>query len=74
MTTTSKSLFEDALKLPESDRAALAAWLFETLEPESDDDVEQAWEHEIRRRLDELDSGAVQPIPWSEARRIVAKC
>ena len=27
------------------------------------------WSEEIRRRLDEVDTGTVRPIPWSEARR-----
>jgi hypothetical protein len=39
---------------------------------ESDDaSREAAWEKEIRRRLDDLDAGRVQPVPWPEARRLI---
>jgi Putative addiction module component len=31
--------------------------------------VKEAWQEEIQRRLQEIDSGAVQLIPWVEARR-----
>ncbi|MDI1477974.1 addiction module protein [Polyangium sp. y55x31] len=63
-----------ALRLPPEGRAALAAALIGSLEDEEpEEDVEAAWSDEIRRRLDEVDAGAVKPIPWSEARgRILA--
>jgi putative addiction module component (TIGR02574 family) len=64
-----KRVFEDALQLPPEARAALAAELIATLDEEADPDAEAAWSEEIRRRLDEVDRGAVRPIPWSEARR-----
>ena len=60
-------LLEEALKLSPEARAALAASLLESL----DEDAEAAWAAEIARRLHELDSGAVTPIPWSEARRMI---
>lgn len=34
----------------------------------ADPDWEQAWDMEIRRRIEELDSGAVETIPWEEVR------
>jgi putative addiction module component (TIGR02574 family) len=34
-----------------------------------DEGVEEAWREEVRRRLEEIDSGAVQLIPWEEALR-----
>jgi putative addiction module component (TIGR02574 family) len=52
-----------------SARAALAARLLESLDSEIDEDAEEAWDAEIARRLDEIDSGRVKMIPWSEARR-----
>ena len=62
-------MFQEALELPVEARAALAAELIATLDEEVDPDAEAAWSHEIRKRLDEVDSGAVRPIPWAEARR-----
>ena len=58
-----------SLRLPKSARAALAARLLESLDSEIDEDAEEAWDAEIARRLDEINSGRVKMIPWSEARR-----
>jgi hypothetical protein len=64
-----KRVFEDALKLPEPARASLAAELIATLDEASDPDAEALWSQEIRKRLAEVDSGVVRPVPWTEARR-----
>lgn len=71
MNTTAKQLYDNALQLPDSERSELAAWLIESLDPEVDRDVENAWDVEIKRRIDELDSGAVTAVPWPEARRMI---
>lgn len=62
-------LLEEALKLSPEARAALAASLLESLDEEVDEGAEAAWADEIAKRIRELDSGAVIPVPWSEARR-----
>jgi putative addiction module component (TIGR02574 family) len=64
-------LLEEALKLPPEARAALAASLLESLDEEIDEGAEAAWAEEIAKRIRELDSGAVAPVPWSEARRMI---
>ena len=69
MSSESTKLLEDALKLPEADRADLAAFLFASLEPELVDSLDPSWEEEISRRIQEIDSGKVQLIPWEEARK-----
>ncbi len=61
-------LLKEALKLPPEARAALAGSLLDSLDQEVDEDAEAAWQVEIERRLREIDSGAVKPIPWSQAR------
>jgi putative addiction module component (TIGR02574 family) len=71
MNTSTKQLYDNALQLPDGERAELAAWLIESLDREVDDDVEAVWDAEIRRRIDELDSGAVTAVPWPEARRMI---
>ena len=68
MTKSARKLFEEAMRLDPKERAALTGLLIESLEPESEDGVEQAWVTEIERRMVELDSGAVQTIPWDEVR------
>ena len=38
---------------------------------EADAEVDAAWRHEIARRMHELDSGAVQAVPWEEAEAMI---
>jgi len=63
-----KEVFQEAVQLPERDRAALAGLLIETLDPVSEADVEAAWSEEIKRRLAEIDAGKVELIPWEDVR------
>jgi putative addiction module component (TIGR02574 family) len=64
-----KQLLEEALLLPSEARAALAGELIQSLEDQVDDNAEEAWSKEIRRRLDQLDAGTATTISWREARR-----
>jgi putative addiction module component (TIGR02574 family) len=65
----SKQLLVEALRLPEAERAALAGELIESLETEVDADAEAAWSAEIRRRVENLNTGRARTVPWAEARR-----
>jgi len=66
-------LLKKALALPPEARAALAGSLLESLDDEpSDEGVEAAWNDEIKRRIEEIDSGKVQMIPYEEVRRRLA--
>ncbi len=64
-----KHLLDEALQLPAEARAALAAELIQSLDPQVDEDAEAAWSTEIRKRLDRLDAGVAKTVPWAEARR-----
>ena len=68
MANLRSELFEQALDLEECDRATLAGLLIESLDGESDKDVEAAWLKESERRIAELESGNVSPIPWKEVK------
>lgn len=68
MKRSTRELFEEAMRLDPEERAALTGLLIESLEPESEEGVEEAWVAEIERRMVELDSGTVQTIPWDELR------
>ena len=57
-------VFRDALALGQADRAELIGLLIESLDSTTEDGVEAAWLEEIGRRARELESGAVQSIPW----------
>jgi len=61
------ALLKDALTLPAEARAALAASLLESVNMELDENSEKAWRQEIRRRVQEIDSGAVRLVPWRHA-------
>ncbi len=69
---TAKQLFDTAQTLPTDQRAALAAWLIESLDSHEDESAQSEWNAEIQRRIEELDSGEVVPIPWSKARQIIS--
>ena len=69
MAEDAAKLLTHALKLPPAARAALADFLIDSLDPEIDEDSEDAWRSEIAARVRELDSGAVQTIAWDETRR-----
>jgi putative addiction module component (TIGR02574 family) len=67
MARSARQLFEEAMRLDPEERATLRL-LIETLDAESEEGVEDAWRVEIERRMAELDSGAVQTVPWEELR------
>jgi putative addiction module component (TIGR02574 family) len=69
MSPTAQELLKQVLTLGEEDRASVAGVLIESLHGEADPGAEEAWGAVVRRRVDELDSGAVQTIPWSEVRQ-----
>jgi len=62
-------LLKKAMSLPPEARAALASSLLDSLDQTVDEDAETAWQQEIARRMDEVRSGKVKPIPWNEVRR-----
>jgi putative addiction module component (TIGR02574 family) len=68
MGETAEELLRKALSLDERDRATLAGALIESLHPEVEPGVEDAWDVEIQRRVRELETGAAETVPWSQVR------
>ena len=68
MTNTATTLLEQALSLPEHDRAELAARLLESLDDDDRESVDAAWAQEIDRRCDALDKGEAVTSDWNEFR------
>lgn len=64
-----QTLYDEALALPEDDRARLARLLLESLEGPRDTDAEAAWNETLARRVRELDDGSVKAVDWEDARR-----
>jgi putative addiction module component (TIGR02574 family) len=66
MSPKAQELLEQARQLPPDEREWLAEFLLIKDESVSAAEVESAWSDEIKRRLDEIDSGAVKMIPLEE--------
>jgi len=74
MSRDAQQILKDALALSPKERAELADSLLESLDTETDSDVEEAWYQEIRRRVAEIDAGLVETVPWAEVRaRLLAE-
>lgn len=58
MNARARKIIDEALELPEEDRALVIAELQESLEPiESPEEVEAAWTEEIARRVQSVQDG-----------------
>jgi len=66
-------LLKRAMALPAEDRAAMASSLIESLDEAVDEDVEAAWNEEIKRRVDDIRSGRVKTIPGEQVLRELAE-
>ncbi len=69
MTQKSQVVLEEALKLSPNERAEVAEQLIASLEEAPDTAVEQAWQQEVQRRLQQVERGEVKTIPWEEVQR-----
>ena len=68
MVANRDDIFRGALLLDQQGRAELIGALIESLDSEVEEGVEEAWRIEIERRARNLESGAVQSIPWEVVR------
>jgi putative addiction module component (TIGR02574 family) len=69
METHAEHLLQTALSLPVTDRAEIAASLFASLDDAADSDVNSAWAAEVCQRLDSIDRGEVELVPWDDVTR-----
>jgi putative addiction module component (TIGR02574 family) len=71
MSSRAQELLREALTLPASERADVAAELLASLEDEETDpaDIEAAWATEIEKRARRVLDGESAGIPWEEVRR-----
>ena len=70
MDTDLQNLANQALALPDDQRAALAATLIGSLDTQIDEDAEESWKEEVAKRIAEIDRGEVELIPWEQ---VIAK-
>ena len=76
-----EQLEQSVLKLNQADRRRFLDWLHsheEELVEDTDLTIHREWKEETRRRVAEIESGAVQGIPGDDVsakiRRIVGRC
>lgn len=68
MTTTTQTVFEAAMALPEPERLLLVERLLDELSPEADDLNDDELAIELDRRRKEFELGTAEPVPWSRLR------
>ena len=66
MSTSIEIVEAEAMKLTPNERADLADKLW--LSVHSQDEVDAAWETEIAHRIEELDAGRTESIPYEQVR------
>jgi putative addiction module component (TIGR02574 family) len=69
MMQEARELLKKALALPDKERADLAGSLIDSLDDTVDENAEAAWQEEIVRRLEDVQSGKVKTISWDEVRQ-----
>src|SRR5262245_58943208 len=68
MRQRAETVLQEALTLPEEERAEIAGVLLESLESAPDTEVETAWRQEVAARVAALEAGGVELRPWEEIR------
>jgi len=65
-------LLKRALALPSDERAALANTLLDSLDTPKEsatESVEEAWDQEVARRIEDLKTGKAVTVPWEQLHR-----
>ena len=68
MTPEISDLLKRALALPVDERAALANTLIDSLEAPNQS-VDEAWDEEVARRMEDLKAGRAVTVPWEQLHR-----
>jgi putative addiction module component (TIGR02574 family) len=61
-------LLKRAMALPVEERAALANTLLDSLEATTQS-VDEAWDEEVTRRIEDLKAGKAVTVPWEQLHR-----
>ncbi|MDD5672678.1 MAG: addiction module protein [Chitinivibrionales bacterium] len=73
MNQKAETIISDAMLMPDEDRAIIAERLIASLDHEFEKDAELAWQKEIQKRIEDIDSGKVTCIPWEQVRSRLQK-
>lgn len=66
MTKVAERILAEALTLGTRERADVAAKLLASLDGEPEAEVEAAWAAEVAHRIDEIEAGRVELVPWED--------
>jgi len=69
MMQEAQELLKKALALPDKERADLAGSLIDSLDDTVDEKAEAAWQKEVVRRLEDVQSGKVKTTSWDDVRQ-----
>ena len=64
-----KAILENALNMPEEQRAFIAGRLIDSLDDKIDEGVETAWQQEIQKRIASAEKGEATFISWEEVKK-----
>ena len=74
-----EKISKEVMNLPDEEKISLVNLLLEDLDgvEDSEEEVQQAWDEEIQKRIKTIDSGEVEGIPaeevFAEARKRLSK-
>ena len=72
MQAETKAVLDAGLALPEEERRELADLLMLSLpDKDTQEEIDAAWQEEIKRRLDRHDQGLDRAIPYEEAMELI---
>lgn len=66
MSPDAVSLLNQVLALPPEERERFADCVYESLSEDSPEEIQTAWDEEIKLRIEEIDRGEVTLIPWEQ--------
>ena len=73
MTKGVQLVLADALRLAPEVRAELASELLASLDGPADGDAEAAWNVEIERRIEAIESGEIELEPWEQVKHRIER-
>lgn len=69
MATELEKVVDQALSLPGLERLSVARRILESVEPQASEAVDRAWEEEIVKRVEKIDSGTAKFRPWEQIKK-----
>jgi putative addiction module component (TIGR02574 family) len=69
MTAPNNRIVEDVLSLPTDQRLALVNRILESLNVPTQPEIEELWAQEAEKRVAQVESGQVKPVPGEEVFR-----